>query len=147
MVTITILGTSLVAIMECFSLGLRSIEKAQAYSVAVLLAEEKMNEQFIVEIPPLGETSGDFGEAYPGHSWRIMITPAEVRDVSTLDEDDEKRYRELKEHVWFYKIHLDILWGEAGLSSLSLEALRTVLVKDPPDLISSGGIMGGEYLP
>ncbi len=82
MIAFAILAVALAALMQSFSQGLRSLDLAENYATATMLARSKMAE--IGPIIPIdeGEHTGNFQN---GWRWRVLLFPYAVDDDSTGD--------------------------------------------------------------
>jgi len=93
MIAITIIAIALVVILHSYGLGVSMANESQDFSLATLLAQRKMAEIELEGFPKVGGEEGDFGEAYPGFTWRetVIETPIEdLRKVTLTISWDEK---------------------------------------------------------
>jgi general secretion pathway protein I len=109
-VAITIIGISLVMIMQLFSGGLRASRASCDYTRAVVHAKNKMEELSLNPVP----ASGTFED---GFSWET--------DVEPYEESEENRFALLK-------LKVVVSWGDALLKprSLNVVSLKAVSVED-----------------
>jgi general secretion pathway protein I len=72
LIAFAILAVAMTALMQAFSQGLRSLEAAEDYATAAMLARSKMAE--VGPIIPIeeGEHTGDFEN---GWQWRVVVFP------------------------------------------------------------------------
>lgn len=105
LIAFAILAVALTALMQAFSQGLRSLEVAEDYATATMLARSKM-----AEIGPLiaVEESELTGEFENGWQWRVAIVPfaddgdpdvelgaVTLFDVNVAIERDDRIFAEL----------------------------------------------------
>jgi len=83
LLSLGILATSLLAINHSFSSALRANSYAESYTVASLLAQEKMAEIETTSYQT-GAFEGDFGKEYPFYRWKSEITFLEDQMVSKV---------------------------------------------------------------
>ena len=90
MAAVAIIAISLVGI---YQLHIRTISMnidARFYTIAPLLAQEKLAE---LELAPLKEAidnSGEFGDDFPGYSYKIEISDIETDLIGSVAEDMKK---------------------------------------------------------
>ena len=127
MVAMAILSIGLVSIMGLFSSGLRSASLSQSYTLATMLARQKMEEiasQQEIRAETLG---GDFEGDYSSYNWEVEINPYEFREEEDLEE--EAKYNNFI--IRMFKIITKISWEEGNKKrSVSLVTLKTVLEKE-----------------
>ncbi len=80
LIAFAILAVAMTALMQAFSQGLRSLEVAEDYATAAMLARSKM-----AEVGPLipieeGELSGEFENNW---QWRVVVLPYAGEDDAT----------------------------------------------------------------
>jgi general secretion pathway protein I len=85
LVAAVLLATAVVGALGAFSASSRALGLAQFNSTVTQLAQGKMAETRVLDDLPLGETEGDFGEEYPGWTWRMNIQ--EAPEVAISDQD------------------------------------------------------------
>ncbi len=86
MVAISIIA---IAFMSIFNMQAGSVSmqiKANFYSTASILASSKMN-MITVENSPPEDSSGDFGETYPGYTWSTTISTVESEELGDFSEN------------------------------------------------------------
>ena len=90
MIALAVMSIVLVSVYRMHSQSLTMNTTARFYTLAPLLAQNKMAELETLSSEGFPDDSGDFGEQYPGYSWRTSLS-----DVSSevLGEaaDDLKR--------------------------------------------------------
>jgi general secretion pathway protein I len=90
MIALAVMSIVLVSVYRMHSQSLTMNTAARFYTLAPLLAQNKMAELETLSSEGFPDDSGDFGEQYPGYSWRTSLS-----DVSSevLGEaaDDLKR--------------------------------------------------------
>ncbi len=91
MVALGILATALVVLLQNHASSVRMSEQARLLTRAVILATDKMTEIELAGYPEVGESSGDFGELYPGFRWELVVADSLFSNVR--------------------EAHLTVLWG------------------------------------
>jgi prepilin-type N-terminal cleavage/methylation domain-containing protein len=92
---IIIFSLGVMAVLEVITTSVRSTTATVGYTQAVLLAQQQIEETIATQTLAPMTDSGDFGEAYPRHSWK--------REVEEVDADR------------LYRIRVDVLWNERGI--------------------------------
>ena len=70
MIALAVMAIVLVSVYRMHSQSLTMNTAARFYTLAPLLAQNKMAELEMLSADGFPEDSGDFGEQYPGYSWR-----------------------------------------------------------------------------
>lgn len=73
------------AILEGISLANRAAVISERTAVAVQLAENKLGELTVDNAWASGESSGDFGNDWPGYRWKSVQGSWDMDDMTTLD--------------------------------------------------------------
>ena len=94
MAAVTIFGLGVLGTLEVFTVSLQSTSSSLNYTQAVMLAQSLMEETIAEGDLSEGETTGDFGEGYPQHSWALEIVET---DTSGL-----------------YQVTASVMWTERG---------------------------------
>lgn len=85
MVAVAVISIVLLAVYRLHSQTLLMNQSAQFYSLAPLLAQEKLAELAIAEDIDLLEQKGAFGENYPGYGWELsteVVTPESLKHTA-----------------------------------------------------------------
>ncbi len=90
MVALALLSIVLVSVYRMHSQTLTMNTAARFYTLAPLLAQQKMAELTKAASDVFPEESGDFGETFPGYSWQVSTTDV-VSEVLGEGADDFKR--------------------------------------------------------
>ena len=106
MVALAILGISLVAIFQLFSLNLRSTQKAEDYSKAIFYARSMLDEAYSFVDPADASDSKEYENKYE-------VT----RQVSLKSESDDGKTK-------LYEITVAVVWAPSG--NFRISGLRTV---------------------
>lgn len=111
LVAFTIAATSLAVLFQLFSTDLRSVERADAYAHATLLAESRLESIGVVEPLAPGILVGRFDDRF---SWRVAIERFMPDDEATAQAKPV-----------LFNLHVTVLWrdGQAD-STVSLDTLR-----------------------
>lgn len=89
-----IFAIGVMAVLEVITASVRSTTATVGYTEAVFLAQQRIEETVATEALAPMTDSGNFGEAYPRHSWK--------REVEELDAGR------------LYRIRVDVTWNERG---------------------------------
>lgn len=73
MIALAVMSIVLVSVYRMHSQSLTMNTAARFYTLAPLLAQNKMAELEMHAADGFPEDSGDFGEQYPGYSWRTSL--------------------------------------------------------------------------
>lgn len=86
MVAVSIIAIVLLAVYRLHSQTLLMNFSARFYTVAPLLAQNKLADIEMDTVKELAEGSGDFGEDYTGYSWEVNISDVESEQLKTTAE-------------------------------------------------------------
>jgi len=92
MVAMAILATIMVALLQNHAFSITLSERARNQTIAAQLARLKMTDIEMLGYPPMEDDEGDFGDLFPGFTWRIEV--------------DDSFFPDTRE------VHLIILWQE-----------------------------------
>ena len=89
LIAFAILAVAMTALMQAFSQGLRSLEAAEDYATAAMLARSKMAE--VGPITPIeeGEHTGDLAN---GWQWRVVVLPYAGEDDASAEASALRLY-------------------------------------------------------
>lgn len=73
MVALAVLATTLTVIYQLHGQTMQISSSARFYNLAPMLAQSKLSELEQIEHKELAESSGDFGEDFPGYRWSIQL--------------------------------------------------------------------------
>ncbi|MDP8256878.1 MAG: prepilin-type N-terminal cleavage/methylation domain-containing protein [Candidatus Alcyoniella australis] len=110
MVAIAIMATVMVALLQNHAFSISLSESARNQTLAAQLARLKITDIELLGYPPLEDDEGDFGELFPGFTWRVEV--------------DESFFPDVRE------VHLLILWQE-GPSPRELDLLYFIADTGP----------------
>jgi general secretion pathway protein I len=77
MVALAVLATTLTVIYQLHGHTMMISSSARFYNLAPMLAKSKLSELEQSVYKELADSSGDFGEDYPGYNWSIQIEDVE----------------------------------------------------------------------
>lgn len=103
MVAVSILAIAFTALLGSQSRSLSYATETLFNTRAPMLASLKLAELEAGIISP-GETSGEFGEDYPGYTWELSVEDATLADLGFL----------LDQNVLLQKIVLTVSWSETS---------------------------------
>jgi type II secretory pathway pseudopilin PulG len=106
MVALAILGIAVVAIFQLFSINLRTTQKADDYTKAILYARSMLDEAYSLADPSDASASEEYERKYKA-----------TREVSIKSESEDGKVR-------VYEIVVTVAWPPSG--SFRIKGLRTV---------------------
>ncbi len=106
MVALAIMSVSVVAVFQLYSLGLRSVQKADDYTHALLHAQAMLDEAYALPDPSDASDTREEEKRYKM-----------ARDVVVVSESEDRKTK-------LYRITVTAAWPPAG--KLSLTGLRSV---------------------
>jgi len=87
MIALAVMSIVLVSVYRMHSQSLTMNTAARFYTLAPLLAQNKMAELEALSSDGFPNDSGDFGEQYPGYSWQISITDVSSEVLGEVAND------------------------------------------------------------
>jgi len=105
MIAVSIIAIALVALFGSQSKSLSNATEAHFDIVAPMLASGKLAELEAENIAPNSD-EGDFGDEFPGYSWKVETENATFNNLDALDNMEKP----LK------KVELTVLWNETKFS-------------------------------
>lgn len=85
MIAMAILAIALVVVFQSQSQSISMASESRFITTASLLAQSKMAEMEAVAPGNLGSESGDFGDDYPGYSWRATVDSTQMDTIKKID--------------------------------------------------------------
>ncbi|MBN2688036.1 MAG: type II secretion system minor pseudopilin GspI [Deltaproteobacteria bacterium] len=85
MVAMAILAITLVAVFQSQSQSISMASESRFITTASLLAQSKMTEMEVAAPGDLNSGSGDFGDDYPGYSWRTSIDSTQLEAIKKIE--------------------------------------------------------------
>jgi type II secretion system protein I len=77
MIAMAILAITLVALYQSQSQSVSMASDSRFLTTASLLAQNRMAEIDAVDPRGVASANGDFGDDYPGYTWRLEVSPVE----------------------------------------------------------------------
>ena len=111
MVAMAIMAITFVCVLDSQSASISRVSAAKFNTSAPFLAQKKMAEMEIMKPGDLGSDSGDFGNDYPGYSWKLNVQDA------SFDAPEN-----VTDHL--KQLDLTVSWGEDELYSYTLSLYR-----------------------
>jgi general secretion pathway protein I len=111
MVAMAIIAITLMAVYDSQSASVSRASEAKFTIKASLLTQKKMAEIDMLDAQDITSDSGDFGDEYPGFSWKIDV------EDSSIDVPEE-----VSTHL--KQINLTISWGKDELYSYNIKQYR-----------------------
>ncbi len=108
MVAMVIMSITFMAVLDSQSASISRATEAKFSTTATFLAQKKMSELEVLKTADLSSDSGDFGDDYPGYSWKLTL------EITSFDAD------------YLKQLDLTVTWGEDELYSYSLSQLRFI---------------------
>ena len=87
MIALAVMSIVLVSVYRMHSQSLTMNTAARFYTQAPMLAQGKMAELEAVSSSAFPETSGDFGEEFPGYSWETSVADVASEVLGEVAED------------------------------------------------------------
>ena len=87
MIALAVMSIVLVSVYRMHSQSLTMNSAARFYTLAPLLAQNKMAELETLSSDGFPDDSGDFGEQYPGYSWRTSLTEVSSEVLGEVADD------------------------------------------------------------
>ena len=87
MVALAVMSIVLVSVYRMHSQSLAMNTAARFYTLAPMLAQSKMAEIADLSSSTFPEDSGDFGEEFPGYSWKASIADVTSEILGEVSED------------------------------------------------------------
>jgi len=87
MVAVAVMSIVLVSVYRMHSQSLTMNTAARFYTLAPLLAQNKMAELETLSSEGFPDDSGDFGEQYPGYSWRTSLSDVSSEVLGEVADD------------------------------------------------------------
>ena len=87
MVALAVMSIVLVSVYRMHSQSLTMNTEAQFYTQAPMLAQSKMAELEALSTNGFPEDAGDFGEQFPGYSWKVSQKDVTSEILGTVAED------------------------------------------------------------
>ena len=117
----------MVSVIGLFSSGLKSARLSQSYTLATLLARQKMEEVCSKQEFQAETSSGDFEGDYNSYSWEVEVEPYEFREEDT--EEEEAKFNNYL--ITMFRIKTKVSWNEGKKTrSVDLVTLKSVLEKE-----------------
>ena len=88
MVSVTILGVALVTLIGSQSQSISLAGFARVETTVSLLARQKMTELVTGDFAELSTTTGDFGDTFPGYTWRAEVTDLNEDETGLENTND-----------------------------------------------------------
>ena len=87
MIALAVMAIVLVSVYRMHSQSLTMNAAARFYTLAPLLAQNKIAELEMLSADGFPEDSGDFGEQYPGYSWRTSLVDVSSEVLGEVAND------------------------------------------------------------
>ena len=114
MVSMAILAIALGAVLSFQGRTVVMAAQCRFDTTAPFLAEKKMAELMGADKESLAPDAGDFGEEYPGYTWKTEIEEVESEVLTQADMN-------------LRKIHLAVAWGDGGDYVYEITTLRFLM--------------------
>ena len=90
MVAISIIALVLVSVYRLHAQTISMNQSARFYTTAPLLAQNKLAEHEIKPLDELADDAGNFGDEFPGYSWKVAVNDVESETLGSTAEDLKK---------------------------------------------------------
>lgn len=114
LVAFSLMAMTLGVLFQVFSGGLRLATQSEEYSVALRLAENRLNETAANDSLEAGDARGTFD--FKDYQWRQSVEPYVWADSGAMQAAPFKAYF----------VRVEVLWGEKRSRSVSLATLHLI---------------------
>ncbi len=90
MVALSIIALVLVSVYRLQAQTISMNQSTRFYTTAPLLAQNKLAEHEIKPLDELADDAGNFGDEFPGYSWKVAINDVESETLGSTAEDLKK---------------------------------------------------------
>ncbi len=90
MVSVAIMSIVLVGVYKLYSQSLAMNTETRFYTQAPMLAQSKLAEMETAAEGEFADDSGDFGDKFPGYSWRIATDDVDIETLGEISQDLKK---------------------------------------------------------
>ena len=90
MVSVAIMSIVLVSLYRLHSQSLTMNTEARFYTQAPMLAQSKLTEMGAGEDAEFTDNSGEFGENFPGYTWKVSVEDVEIEALGEISQDLKK---------------------------------------------------------
>ena len=87
MVSVAIMSIVLVSVYRLHSQSLAMNAEARFYTQAPMLAQSKLTEMGVGQEAEFSSDSGDFGDNFPGYTWRVGVDDVEIEALGEISDD------------------------------------------------------------
>jgi len=84
MIAVAVLTIALAAVLGLQSRSLTLAAESRFHTTSALLAQGKMAEVTVAEMGKLTSDSGDFGDVFPGYSWRVTVANGDLPGLDKM---------------------------------------------------------------
>lgn len=98
MIAVAIIAIALTTLLGSQSQSVSFANSAKFETMAALLAQSKMSEITAQKANELTNDSGDFGEDYPGYSWKLTVSDLAIPGVADISN-------------YLKQVDLTVTWG------------------------------------
>ncbi len=87
MVAVVVIAIVMIAVFRLQAQTISMAESTRFYTTAMLLAQQKMAEMRGADSGRPGDGSGNFGDDFPGFSWRVSVEPVDSKVLGETGKD------------------------------------------------------------
>ena len=87
MVSVAIMSIVLVSVYRLHSQSLTMNTETRFYTQAPMLAQSKLAEMGAGEDAEFTDNSGEFGENFPGYTWKVSVEDVEIEALGEISQD------------------------------------------------------------
>ena len=85
LIALAIIAIVLITCVRAQNQSIRLHQLSRDMTIATILARQKMGEIEVVGFPELGEDDGDFGDAFPGFTWKTTVSMTPFEEARRID--------------------------------------------------------------
>ena len=106
MIAVAIIAIALTTLLGSQSQSVSFANSAKFETMAALLAQSKMSEITLQDTSALTSDSGDFGDDFPGYTWKVNVTDIAIPGINNISDYLKQIDLEVDWGVFSYKLRL-----------------------------------------
>ena len=85
LIALAIIAIVLITCVRAQNQSIRLHQLSRDMTIATILARQKMGEIELAGFPELGEEEGDFGDTFPGFTWKTVVSMTPFEEARRTD--------------------------------------------------------------
>ncbi len=85
LIALAIIAIVLITCVRAQNQSIRLHQFSRDMTISTILARQKMGEIELAGFPELGEEEGDFGDAFPGFTWKTAVSMTPFEEARRID--------------------------------------------------------------